>query len=869
MPFKPKLESSIAKSFVFYILIFSSFIALISTSIQLFFEYKRDISVIERTAEQIEKSHKSTISQALWTYDTLILESQLKGIKTLPGVVYACIKKNKKILKKIGIESHDQKVMTYKYVLRHQVKSKDLQLGSLEFEISLSDVYEHLWDRVVLILITQTLKTFFVSIFILFLFHFIVGRHLNNMATCARSTNLKNLENNFSLNRKGGKSNKADELGLVESALNSMRVKLLDEMKTVLRTQTALKHAEEKYRRLTENAKDMIYRMSLPDGKYEYVSPAAENIFGYPPEVWYENPILIQNIIHPDFHEYFSKKWKLLLKGEVSPTYEYQIQYRDNKRRWIHQRNVGVRDKKGKLIAIEGIVTDITDLKKSEKALQDSHKRFLTVLNSIDATIYVVDIDNFEILFMNQCMIESFGKDMTGKICWDVYRGESEQCTHCPIDKIVDKDGNPKGVHIWQTKNPITQKWYLNYDRAIEWIDGRIVKLQVATDITEFKRMEDELRQAHKMESVGTISGGIAHDFNNILGIIIGNAELAIEDIPDWSPAQENMKEIKIAGMRARDIVKQLLSFSRKTEQAQKNIQVLPIIKESIKLIRSSIPTTIDIQLNAEDIEGVIKADPTQIHQILINMCTNAAHAMDENGGHLIINLSEIHLDSISKYQFQDVEPGVYIQLTIEDTGIGIDRSIVNRIFDPYFTTKEVGKGSGMGLAVVHGIVKSCNGSISVYSEPEKGTTFKFLFPSVGKESSKEKKSTNKIPTGNERILFVDDEEALAKIGANMLKLLGYDVVHETNAPRALDLIKAEPHRFDLIITDMTMPTLTGDQLSQKILEINPELPIILCTGFSHKIDSESALKMGIKQYIEKPFNKKQLATLIRKVLSN
>lgn len=634
------------------------------------------------------------------------------------------------------------------------------------------------------------------------------------------------------------------------------------------KTRYELKKNEDKYRRITENAKDMIYRMSLPDGKYEYVSPAAETIFGVSLETWYDNPILIQNIIHPDYHGYFKEKWELLLKGKIDPSYEYQILYKGNETRWIHQRNVGIRDDNGRLIAIEGIVTDITELKQSEKALTESHKRFLTVLNSIDATVYVVDIKTHEILFMNQYMVESFGRDMTGEVCWEAYRGESGQCIHCPNDKLVDKDGNPKGVYIWQTQNPKTKKWYINYDRAIEWTDGRLVKIQIASDITELKRMEEELRQAHKMESIGTISGGIAHDFNNILSIIIGNTELAIDDVPEWSPAHNNLQEIKTASMRAKDIVHQLLSFSRKTEQNKKNIRILPIIKESIKLIRSSIPTTIDIQMNAEDVEGVINADPTQIHQILINMCTNAAHAMDEEGGTLTISLSEIELDRLSRYLYQDIVPGKYVQLTIEDTGIGIDASIVDKIFDPYFTTKEVGKGSGMGLAVVHGIIKSCNGAISVYSEPLLGTTFKILFPSVDNASLNDEKLVGTNITGSEKILFIDDEEALAKMGAEMLKRLGYDVVYQTDPLQALDRIKKDPDLFDLIITDMTMPVLTGDQLTKKILEINPDMPVILCTGFSHKIDSESALEIGIKQYIEKPLNSTQLASAVRKVLS-
>ena len=630
-----------------------------------------------------------------------------------------------------------------------------------------------------------------------------------------------------------------------------------------------LKESEGKYRRLAENAKDMIYRMSVPDGKYEYVSPAAESIFGYPAEAWYDNPALFKNIIHPDYSGYFKEKWDQLLNGELDPTYAYKILYGGSETRWIHQRNVDIRDENGKLIAIEGIATDITDLKLSEKALQESHKRFRTVLDSIDATVFVVDLQTHEILFMNQYMVESFGRDMTGEIFRDVHGEGSSQYAHCPIDKLVDKDGNPQDVYIWQTQDSITQKWYMNYDRAIEWTDGRIVKLQIASDITKLKRMEEELRQVQKMESIGTISGGIAHDFNNILSIIIGNAEMSIEDVPESSPAHDNLKAIKAASLRAKEIVKQLLSFTRKTEQTKKNIQLLPIIEESIKLVRSSIPTTIDIQLNAAEIEGVINADSTQIHQILINMCTNAAHAMDENGGTLTISLSEIELDKLSQHQFQDVEPGKFIQLSIADTGSGVESSIVDKIFDPYFTTKDVGKGSGLGLAVVHGIVKSYNGAISVDSKPLQGTTFTIVFPSATERSTEEEKSTEIIPTGSGKILIVDDEEALAKMGAAMLEQLGYDVVYQTDSIQALALIKAKPSRFELIITDMAMPSLSGDQLAQQVLEINPDMPIILSTGFSHKIDRKTALELGIREYIDKPFSRAQLAAVVRSALAD
>ena len=365
---------------------------------------------------------------------------------------------------------------------------------------------------------------------------------------------------------------------------------------------------------------------------------------------------------------------------------------------------------------------------RAEEALRTSHERFITVLDSIDATIYVSDMETYEILFMNRHMKETFGRDMTGEICWDAFRGESEPCRHCTNDQLVDKIGKPAGVCVWQDKNPITEKWYINYDRAIEWTDGRLVRLQIATDITKLKKMEEELNHTHKMESIGTLAGGIAHDFNNILGIIIGNIELAMDDIPEWNPTRLNLQEIKTASLRAKDVVRQLLSFARKTNLEKKPINIIPIVKESLKLLRSSIPKSVQIRQNIPADVGTIIADPTQIHQVLINLCTNADHAMTD-GGVIEVGLRNVDYDDDTLPQHPDLKSGRYLNLTISDTGHGITQEEIDRIFDPYFTTKELGKGTGMGLAVVHGIVKEHNGIVAVESEIGKGTTFSIFFP--------------------------------------------------------------------------------------------------------------------------------------------
>ncbi len=340
--------------------------------------------------------------------------------------------------------------------------------------------------------------------------------------------------------------------------------------------------------------------------------------------------------------------------------------------------------------------------------MKESHETFLTVLDSIDATIYVADMNSYEIIFMNKHMKDSFGGNLEGNICWKVFRGESEPCSHCTNDQLLDAAGKPAGVCVWETENPVTKKWYINYDRAIKWVDGRYVRLQIATDITKLKELEAQrlkteaqLLQAQKMEAIGTLAGGIAHDFNNILAAILGYAELAGFDLDRDSHASQNLDNVIKASHRAKDLVKQILSFSRQSEKEKKPIVISSIIKESIKLLRASLPTTIEIREDIEHNPAIINANPTQIHQVMMNLGTNAAHAMSENGGILEITLANAALDVSAELIHTDLQPGHYLCLTVSDTGEGMPAEILERIFEPYFTTKDVSKGTGLGLAVV------------------------------------------------------------------------------------------------------------------------------------------------------------------------
>jgi PAS domain S-box-containing protein len=519
------------------------------------------------------------------------------------------------------------------------------------------------------------------------------------------------------------------------------------------------------------------------------------------------------------------------------------------------------------------ISTNISERNRSRKALIDSHIRFLTVLDSIDADIYVADMDSYEILLINKHMRESFGENLVGKICYEVFRNEVGICSTCTNSQLVDSKGKPAGPCVWEGKNSITGKWYINYDRAIKWVDGRLVRLQIATDITRIKdlekeslRIQSQLQQAQKMEAIGTLAGGIAHDFNNILSAVIGYTEIVLGELTENTLQHRNLQEVLRAGNRARDLVNQILMFSRQTEKELKPVQINQIVIETLKLLRASLPTTIRIEPKLRSNSAVL-ADPTQIHQVMMNLCTNAAHAMREMGGLLKIELSDTNLDGSFIEQHPYLKAGTYIKLRVSDTGHGMEKKIVDRIFDPFFTTKERGEGTGMGLAVVLGIVKSHGGAIAVESTINEGACFDVFLPVIEHEAGTEARPKVIMPTGTEKILFVDDEKALVELGLQILERLGYKVTTRTSSVEALELFMAQPDKFDLVITDMTMPNMTGDEFAAKMMKIRNDIPVILCTGYSERISKDKAHEIGIKEFVLKPIIMSDMAFTVRKVL--
>ncbi|KAB2889382.1 MAG: response regulator [Desulfobulbaceae bacterium] len=447
-----------------------------------------------------------------------------------------------------------------------------------------------------------------------------------------------------------------------------------------------------------------------------------------------------------------------------------------------------------------------------------------------------------------------------------------------PSDEEVRRDKLRESIiglgerSIRKSYYPELQQRIIELERANEELLKEIAERKRAEQVRD--QLEIQLRQAQKMEAIGALAGGIAHDFNNILSAIIGYAELA--QISAASQCSEgnchvltDLRGVLQAATRAKNLVKQILTFSRQQEGDRKPIELVAVVREGLKMLRSLIPQSIEIKEDIQVAEAMVVADSTQMHQIIMNLGTNAYHAMLESGGVLTAAMVKTFLAAEDpKIQNLHLEPGPYLILRISDNGIGMERPVMERIFDPYFTTKDKDRGTGMGLAVVHGIVKSHKGHISVYSEPGQGSTFKVYLP-LAAEGSGEKKEEQDLRNygGDERLLVVDDEKDVLSIEQRLLTGLGYQVTAVTRPLEALRLIREEPDRFDLVVTDMTMPSMNGAQLVKSILDICPDMPVVLCSGFSELMNETKARAIGVRQYVLKPVMRIEIAQAVRRAL--
>jgi PAS domain S-box-containing protein len=528
--------------------------------------------------------------------------------------------------------------------------------------------------------------------------------------------------------------------------------------------------------------------------------------------------------------------------------------------------------------AVVGVGRDITERKQSEASRKKIEKELIernqfieTILDNLPIGLAVNYIDEGKATYVNKKFEEIYG-----------WPREDIEDIETFFQKVypdpVHRDKIKKRIlEDIQSKDPERMAWE---GLSVTGKDGRkrIVlakniplyeqNLMISTvqDITERQNLETRLQRAQKLEAIGTLAGGIAHDFNNILSAIIGYTEITLNSIEKNAAIHDYLQQVYAAGLRAKDLVRQILAFARQSEEELKPIRLDKTVHEILKFIRASVPTTIKIQQRVES-DSVIMGNVTQVHQMLMNLCTNAAQAMEAEGGIMEVTLKDIKIDGGSETKKTTLKPGEYIQIRVSDTGVGIPPDIIESIFDPYFTTKEPGEGTGMGLALVHGIIESYGGQITVDSKPGEGTVFAIFLPKIKRQKEIISREAEIIPDGSEHILYVDDELPLARTGGRLLEDLGYAVTTRTSSVEALELFRTKPDEFDLVITDMTMPNMTGDQLAVELMKIRFDIPIILCTGYSKKISDKTAFDIGIRAFSYKPVVRAELAKTVRKVL--
>jgi PAS domain S-box-containing protein len=643
------------------------------------------------------------------------------------------------------------------------------------------------------------------------------------------------------------------------------------------RKEMALAASEACYRTLFEAANDAVFMHAMkPDGALDTfvtVNDRICQILGYSREEL--GRLSLNEITHPDDLAMDEAQFNRLLAGVIgSYSVDKRFIRKDGSVVYTVTSIAGVRQPEGSMNHMVGLMQDITGRKNAEKALSKSEYRLRTILQTANEGFWVVDNDSV-VTDTNprMCRILGRGKgEIVGRKVFDFADDENKAVFE---EQFRLRNQRKSGVYEIAVSRPDGSQVFCRFNATplFDESGNKVGSFAMVTDITARKRAEEEkerlesqLRRAQKLQALGTLAGGIAHDFNNILAPIIGYAEMSLSDLPRGNPMRSWQDQILNAARRARDLVKQIMLFGRHEGDPERTpVEIGPIVGETLKLLRASLPSSIRIDEHIEDV--MAKADPTQINQVLLNLCTNAAHAMG-NKGVMEVRLARVELSAsdLTDLVIVDLKPGPHLKLSVSDTGSGMEADTLERIFDPYFTTKEVGKGSGLGLAVVHGIVKHHDGAITVESQPGKGSIFSIYIPGLENVVETAGEITPVMPKGTDRILLLDDEQVVLDLGTEVLERLGYAVTPENSSLHALETFRSRPHEFDLVITDYTMPNLNGMDIAREVRRIRPNMPIILCTGFSEEVTRENAVGLNV-ELIMKPFGVKQLGESIRKVL--
>jgi len=739
---------------VLYIVLFSSVVTLILTAIQLRIDYNEGIDVIHQRIDQIKFTNIDSITQALWTIDHSSIQIQLDGLSRINDIIFVKITdENDQLISSSG-EINTDNIISENIVIHQRYRGREITLGKLTVVATKENVYQHLIDTVIVILISQAIKTFLVSLFVLFIFYYLVTRHLEKIAQHSDKLELTARPSPLTLDRNNASKRKDDELERVVSSINRMSDNIYDSYQKLINNQDTLTDREAKFSAMFNSMTDAII---YADNERHILqtNAAFTQLFGYN-EAEVKGKTTLMLYANPEeYSEQGQKRYNVEIKSRPSI---YEIEYRRKDGSTFASETMGgaVLLPNGTQVGLIGIIRDISDRNQAEK---------------------------------------------------------------------------------------------------------------------EKNQLQKELHQSQKMEAIGQLTGGIAHDFNNILASILGYSELAgnLLKHSDDARLSRYIERISKAGERARDLVTQMLAFSRSAPSDPQAIKLPALINDVTSLLRPTIPSSIKLVTQVSDHVPAVFMDNTQMHQILMNLCINARDAMAGNGT-LTITLSyETHMDAICQ-TCSAVIQGEYVKLTVEDTGTGIQTDILDSIFEPFLTTKEVGKGSGMGLSVVHGILHKHNSHIIVETELGVGTRFHLLMPPIKAnlftpEIEQPPVQLTQDDGQGKHILVVDDEESVALFLQEFLQLHNYQVTATTSSKQAVELFKQSATDFDLIITDQTMPELTGTEMMLQIFQRRPDVPVILCSGYNERVGEKEALELGCTQYMAKPVNNQLLLQVVHDIL--
>lgn len=629
-----------------------------------------------------------------------------------------------------------------------------------------------------------------------------------------------------------------------------------------------LRRSEERFRQVAESADEWIWEVDST-GMYTYSSPVVETILGYSADELVGKKYFYDLFLPEEAQRLKELSFSMMGQGKYFTGFINRNLKKNGDIAIIESSGVAMLDQEGNIIGCRGVDKDITDRFRSEQ----EYRRLFTAIESTAGSVVVTDAGGV-IQYVNPAFEKITGyqsEEVIGKNPSFLASGKHDKVFYKKLWDTLTRGEVWSGVILNKKKDGslIHEEGSIS---PVKDVDGKIINyVKVSRDVSKEIELQKQLIQSQKMEAIGTLAGGIAHDFNNILFAITGNTELALQAIPEDSRISSNLKRVLGAANRATDMVKQILAFSRQDKPEHQPIDITPIIKESIKFLRASIPATIEINSSVQPNLPKILGDPTQIHQVLINLSVNAAHAMRDTKGVLTISLRPIHLDHEFVANRLSVAPGDYVNLTVSDTGCGIAADVLDRIFEPYFTTKLKGEGTGFGLSIVHTIVQGHGGFVSVQSDPGRGSTFNVYLPVIQEsaETQVQSRKSDTVRGGTENILVVDDEAILVDVGKSIFESLGYSVIAVSDPVEALEIFRNAPDEFDLVFTDLAMPKLPGDELTREIRSIRNDIPVIICTGLSQSLTKEKLDELGIRAVLEKPLLKKEMARVVRNVLDS